>query len=170
MRLRPRVEVLCFRDDKVLVAEDPEKHYLFFPGGGVDPKESVLDGARREAFEESDRYLRAVTVAHPPTVQLWPDDYTRHAEGRWGKGYQGGFTHWCTAVTTEHPVHAMPDRHKDYEEFSWRPITEVIAALKKEVNGDWADDVRTRLQILTHQTSLYKQAGWTLPLLELRTC
>jgi 8-oxo-dGTP pyrophosphatase MutT (NUDIX family) len=163
MRLRPRVEVLCFRDDKVLVAEDPEKHYLFFPGGGVDPKESVLDAARRETSEEAARQLRAVTVAHPPTVQLWPDDYGP----KWGKGYQGGFTHWCTAVTTEFPE---AKRHKDYEEFSWRPITEVIAALKKEVNGDWADDVRTRLQILTHQTSLYKQAGWTLPVLELTPC
>jgi 8-oxo-dGTP pyrophosphatase MutT (NUDIX family) len=146
MRLRARAEALCFKGNRVLCAFAPEG-YVVFPGGGIDVDESAREAARREAAEESDRRVSDLHVAHPPTVQLWPPGY---ANGTWSKDYQGGLTYWMTGSASEDPIHVNPkERHKDFMPgFAWRPIDEVLLRLKRELDGDWAEDSKVRVQIL----------------------
>jgi 8-oxo-dGTP pyrophosphatase MutT (NUDIX family) len=154
MRLRPRSEVLCFKGNKVL-AGIADKGFVMFPGGGIDPNESAIEAAKREAYEEADRRVINCNAAHPPTVQKWPEDYAASNEGKWGKGFDGGITYWMTGSCGDH-VHEDPkERHEDFEEeFKWMPVDEVMAKLKEELGDDtdWADDVKVRIKILeTHK-------------------
>lgn len=167
MRLRPRAEVICFKGNKVLAGYHA-KGYTLFPGGGIDPGESAIEAAKREAMEEADRRVITCTVAHPPTVQRWPDGYAEKKP--WSKGYDGGLTYWMTGSTSEEHAHADPaQRHKDFEPiFSWHRIDEVLARLKGEVgtNSDWADDARVRIAVLQAHQELArprqdtKRAAW----------
>lgn len=153
MKLRPRAEVICFKGTKVL--SNLTKGFVCFPGGGIDPTESAVDAAKREAREEADRVVINCTVAHPPTVQLWKDNFKDEA---WRKGCSGGMTHWMTGSTSETPVHAdKADRHDDYEPgFEWHPIAKVLEALHKESGGDWSDDVRVRIDVLTSHQKMFR--------------
>lgn len=149
MRLRPRAEALCFKDNSVFCHW--KNGYVCFPGGGVDPNESPVKAAKREFMEEADRVLMNCTVAHEPTSQVWPEGYSK--KEKWSRGYDGGLTFWMTGTTFDTPVHATASlRHPDYEEgFSFKPIREVLEKLKKEEEGPWADDVKVRRTILeTH--------------------
>ena len=159
MRLRPRAEVISTKENRVLAGYNQEKGYVIFPGGGIDPNESAIEAAKREAFEEADRVLINCTVAHPPTVQVWPEDYAASNEGKWGKGFHGGLTYWMTGSTSKDPFHADPaERHEDYEEiFEWKPIREVIARLKQDLHGDWAEDVKVRLKVLETHLDMQKR-------------
>lgn len=144
MKLRARAEVLIFKRNRVLCAI---KHYVMFPGGGIDVKESALDAARRETFEETGRKLVHASVAHPPTTQIWPKGYQK------GKDYDGGFSYWMTGSAADIPVSPY-ERHKDFEtKMDWLPVKEVIQKLKTESAKDesWGDDVKVRIKILeTH--------------------
>lgn len=144
MKLRPRSEVICFKRNRVLCAMKPD--YVCFPGGGVDPKESPVEAAKREGREEAGREIINCTPAHPPTVQLWPEGYAK--DKPWAKGHTGGFTFWMTGSTSENPV-PPSDRHKDYEPLmDWHPVRVVLQRLKKHLTGDWADDNKVRIAIL----------------------
>ena len=159
MRLRPRAEVICFKRGKTLCGFNPDKGYCLFPGGGVDPNESAIEAAKREAWEEADRRVVNCTVAHEPTVQLWPDGYAEEKGMEWARGYKGGYTYWMTGSTSDDPFHDDPkDRHEDYEDiFTWHPIPFVIEKLKGEVKGDWAEDVKVRIKILQQHQLLSKR-------------
>lgn len=153
MKLRPRAEVICFKGTKVLA--NLTKGFVCFPGGGIDPTESAVEAAKREAREEADRAVINCTVAHPPTVQMWKEGFKDEA---WRKGCTGGVTYWMTGSTSEDPAHSDPDdRHEDYEPgFAWHPITTVLEALRKESGGDWADDVRVRVDVLTAHQKMFR--------------
>jgi len=163
MRLRPRAEVVSFKDAaRVLCHFD--HGYVVFPGGGIESNESAVHAAKRECLEESDRILINCTVAHPPTLQLWPEGYANGKGMKWAEGYRGGLSYWMTGSTSDEPYHPDPKgRHADFEaSFRWHPIHSVIDRLKREVAGDWSDDVRTRLAILeTHQkmNEIHKSAS-----------
>ena len=153
MRLRPRAEVICFKDSKVLAAYAPDAKggYVYFPGGGVEPNESPIAAAKREGYEESDRIISNCTPAHPPTTQIWPKGYGRPA---WADaGYEGGLTYWMTGSTSVDRVHrTLSERHHDFEpRFEWKPVDEVLRRLRHE-HGGWEDDAKVRLAIIeAHQ-------------------
>lgn len=157
MKLRPRAEVICFNPQgtRVLCGYSPEG-YTMFPGGGIDPEESAMAAAKREALEETDRRVTTCTVAHAPTVQVWPEGYGD--DKTWSKGYQGGLTYWMTGSASPDPVHEDPkDRHEDYEqEFGWKPIAAVLERLENEVKGDWAEDVKVRIAVLQDHKQLHQ--------------
>jgi 8-oxo-dGTP pyrophosphatase MutT (NUDIX family) len=166
MRLRPRAEVICFKDNKVLC--NLNRSYVVFPGGGIDPKESAIEAAKREAREEAARRVINCTIAHEPTVQIWPKGYAETKGGKWAAGYDGGLTHWMTGSTSEEP---QAEKHPDFEPgFAWHPVAEVLARLKREgaKESAWADDVRARIEILTAHQDLkvrLKEAGLRTPTL-----
>jgi 8-oxo-dGTP pyrophosphatase MutT (NUDIX family) len=151
MHLRPRVEVLCFKGQRVL--RSLAHGYVCFPGGGIDPRESAIQAAKRECLEEADRVLINCTIAHPPTVQLWPASYKKE-----NPQYAGGLTYWLTGSTSDGPYHDDPgNRHPDYQaDFAWASIEKVLGELQAEVTGDWADDVRTRIAILQAAQQLHE--------------
>lgn len=161
MRLRPRAEVICFKGNKVLCGINTEGDYCLFPGGGVDPNESAVQAAKREALEECDRKVTGCTVAHPATTQVWPKDYAASNEGKWGKGFDGGITYWMTGSTSDGYLHEDPkERHEDFEKiFEWKPISVVLDQLKKELGNDtdWADDVKTRIAILEAHQAMHER-------------
>lgn len=148
MKLRVRAEAIIFKRNRVLCAV---KHYVLFPGGGVDPNESALDAARRETFEETGRKLIHASVAHPPTMQLWPKGYADRKGNKWADGYQGGFTYWMTGSASDLPVDPA-SRHADYEStIDWLPVREILEKLKVDATGEWSDDAKVRIKILeTH--------------------
>lgn len=149
MRIRPRAEVICFKENKVLV-HYADGGWTVFPGGGIEPHESAVAAAKRECLEEADRVLINCTPAHPPTVQVWPAEYNKTKA--WAKDYDGGLTYWMTGSTSQDPLRTEGKRHRDYEEFQWRPVAEVLRELRGELHGAWADDVKVRLSILeAHQ-------------------
>lgn len=151
MQLRPRVEVFCFRGPKVLAAFRPE--YVVFPGGGVDPKETAIEAAKRECAEEAARRLINCNVAHKPTSQKWPDGYTDDLseEDAWKKDYDGGMTYWMTGSCSEDLVPEL--KHKDLEKFEWMRVCEVLDRLKKDLGNGWDDDNKVRIDILeAHET------------------
>lgn len=157
MKLRPRAEVICFKGTKVLADLRP---YVTFPGGGIDPNESPIQAAKREAMEEADRTVITCTVAHPPSVQLWPDSYNMKGS----KKYDGGFTYWLTGSTGDLPDHGAGERHKDYQPgFMWYPLSHVITKLKADIHGDWADDVRVRLAICEAHLALHQPVKTAAP-------
>jgi 8-oxo-dGTP pyrophosphatase MutT (NUDIX family) len=163
VKLRPRAEVISIKGNKVL-AGIASGGYVVFPGGGIDPGESAVHAAKRECLEEADRALINCTVAHPPTVQLWPKDY----KPAWAEGYDGGLTYWMTGSTSDTPFHVDPrNRHADYEDsIRWRPIDEVLQRLKHDITGDWADDVKVRLSVLeTHlkMNMVHEKTGAVTP-------
>ncbi|MFA6132553.1 MAG: NUDIX domain-containing protein [Phycisphaerae bacterium] len=160
MKLRPRAEAMCFKDNKVLCHW---KHgYVCFPGGGVDVNESPVKAAKREFMEEADRVLMNCTVAHEPTTQIWPEGYSK--KEKWAKGFEGGLTFWMTGTTFDNPTHAnASQRHADYEaDFAWQPISEVLSHLKAEADGKWADDVQVRRSILETHLKMHApyKAAW----------
>lgn len=161
MKLRPRAEALCFKGNKVLCHW--ARGYVCFPGGGVEVNESPVAGAKREFMEEADRVLMNVTVANEPTTQIWPDGYTR--KEKWARGFEGGLTYWMTGTVFDAPLHKVESaRHPDYEEdFAWHPVSAVLEKLKKEADGDWADDVAVRCSILETHLKMHTpvKAAWS---------
>jgi 8-oxo-dGTP pyrophosphatase MutT (NUDIX family) len=154
MKLRPRAEVFCFKNGKVLCHW--ASGYTVFPGGGIDVNESAMQAAKREAMEEADRVVLNCMAAHEPTVQMWAEGYA--AKNKWAKGHTGGLTYWMVGTTSEKPftpeVNAK-ERHKDYEkDYAWHEIPEVLKQLKTETDGDWKDDVAVRIGILENQVKL----------------
>ena len=145
MRLRPRVEVFCFRGKRVLAGYNPEKDYVLFPGGGIDHNESAIEAAKRETAEEAGRRLTTCTVAHPPTVQKWkaPED-----------DYDGCLTYWMTGSCSDSPLPELS--HPDYEStLAWRPIDSVVAQLRSKMGkGGWDDNIRVQLTVLEGQSDL----------------
>lgn len=153
MKLRARAEVMIFKRNRVLCGF--RKDYVCFPGGGIDANESAKDAAIRETWEESGRKLIHPTVAHPPSIQIWPKEYSK------GKDHEGGQTYWMIGSAADLPV-PPADRHDDYEAMYWHPVKEVIRRLKKEMTKGWADDVAVRIKILeTHlgMQRTHKTAG-----------
>lgn len=147
MNLRERAEVICFKWPRVLCDLRP---YVCFPGGGIDPGESPIDAAKREAMEEAGRQVIACTVAHPPTVQKWAKAYRE----KWQQGFDGGHTYWLTGSTSDEPVNT---KHDDYQPgFKWHLVEDVIRHLKTEMHGDWSHDVKVRLSILEHQVASHR--------------
>lgn len=151
MKLRPRAEVITFKQNRVLCAYHKDKGYVIFPGGGIDPQESALDAAKRETFEEAGRKLVHPSVAHAPTTQIWPKGYAEKKGNKWANGYEGGYTFWMTGSVADLPL-PPSERHKDFETgMDWRPVKEVIQRLKEDMGGDWNDDAKIRMKILeTH--------------------
>lgn len=145
MRLRERAETFIFKENKVL-ANLGNGRYVVFPGGGVDKTETPIQAAKRECQEEAARRLINLTPAHPPTVQIWPEGFTK---GKWAKDFQGGYTYWFTGSSSDE---ADTTKHKDYEPgFKYHPIKDVLAKLKLELSGSWAEDVKVRMAVLeTH--------------------
>lgn len=159
MKLRPRAEVISFKGNKVFCGYNKDLGFCCFPGGGIDPNESAIQAAKRECLEEADRRLINCTIAHEPTVQVWPDGYAQSKGMKWAKGYQGGITYWMTGSTSVDPSHENPEeRHEDFESiFEWKPIDEVLEKLKDELPGEWEEDVKVRLKILKQHQDLHKQ-------------
>lgn len=157
MKLRPRAEAFCFKRNNVLCGF--RKDYVVFPGGGIDPSESAKQAAVRECLEEAGRRLINCTVAHPPTTQMWCSEYKKSRVGKDREEYEGAFSYWMTGSTSDNPV-PPSDRHHDYEStMDWHPVKKVIERLKRELKGDWADDVKVRIKILeTHLDMQRKHA------------
>jgi len=159
MRLRPRAEVFIFKRNRVLCARHKEHghEYTVFPGGGVDSGESARSAAIREGFEEAGRRVINCTVAHAPSVQIWSEEYKKRRE-QWKDEYEGSFTYWMTGSSSDNPI-PPAYRHPDYEpNMDWHPVKEVIEQLKKELNGDWKDDVAVRLKVLETHLNMQKKA------------
>jgi len=143
MRLRPRVEVFCFRGPKVLAGY---RGYVLFPGGGIDPRENAVEAAKREFAEEASRRLTNCTIAHPQTTQKWSDKYKSDGK-EWKKNFDGGVTTWVTGSSSDE-IQAL--KHRDFEtSLEWKPVDEVIEKLKSLKGTDWANDNLTRIAILT---------------------
>jgi 8-oxo-dGTP pyrophosphatase MutT (NUDIX family) len=123
---------------------------LIFPGGGIDPNESAIEAAKRETKEESGYIATAVRIAHPATIQLWPDEQ----RGKWAEGFHGGFTHWVTASVSDEPDPSL----KPEMTFEWKKIDEVIQELNKELLNDsaWSEDIKARIEVLKSHADLHK--------------
>jgi 8-oxo-dGTP pyrophosphatase MutT (NUDIX family) len=163
MNLRTRAEVFIFKRNNVLCAYTPK--YVCFPGGGVDKGETPKEAAQREAMEEAGRKVINCTVAHPPVVQHWTKEYRESVNKAkaWaaGKNYTGGYTYFMTGSSSDLPV-PPAERHEDYEgNMDWHPVKHVIEKLKRELRGDWKEDVTARVKILeTHLAMQKKQAAF----------
>lgn len=149
MRLRPRVEVFCFRENRVLAGWDAEGSFVIFPGGGIDPGESAIEAAKRETAEEAGRRLINCTVAHPATVQAWPAGHDPNN----ASGYVGSLTTWVTGSCSDEFQEDLS--HPDYyPSITWRRIEDVVKELHKTLGNGWDDDNRVRLSILEAQQKL----------------
>lgn len=156
MKLRVRAEVFAFKRNKVLA--DLEGSWVVFPGGGVDPGESPKDAAKREAREEAGRKVINLTVANPPSVQIWPKDYAEKKGAKWAEGYEGGLSYWFTGSTSDD---VTLDEHEDFQAgFKWHPIDVVMRRLKQELNGDWKDDVSVRIKVLETHLASNDKIAW----------
>lgn len=143
MRLRPRAEIFIFKEKRVL-ADLTSHSYVTFPGGGIEMNETPIEAAKREAVEECARRVINLTPAHPPSVQLWPEGFSK--VNKWGKDYVGGYSHWFTGSSSDEPE---KKKHKDFQKgFDWHPVQECIDRLKHDSGGSWGDDVRVRIKIL----------------------
>ena len=142
MRLRPRSEIFIFKDMRVLA--DTTGSWVVFPGGGINPNETPIEGAKREALEEAARRVINLTPAHCPTVQLWSEEFRK--ANKWAKDYVGGYSYWFTGSTSDEPERK---KHRDYQPgFAWHSVKECIDKLRHESGGKWADDVHVRIKIL----------------------
>ena len=157
MKLRARSEVLIFKDGKVLA--NLAKGYVCFPGGGIDPKETPVEAAKRECLEEADRVLIGCTPAHPATDQIWGTAF-KARKADWCNGFDGGTTHWMTGSSSRLPYHPDPRmRHEDFEPgFAWYAPEALMAKLAAEADGEWADDVKVRRSILQTMIDMHKEA------------
>jgi 8-oxo-dGTP pyrophosphatase MutT (NUDIX family) len=144
MRLRPRAEVIVFKEMKVLA--DIHGSYVVFPGGGIEMHETPIQAAQRECQEEAGRRVINLTPAHKDSVQIWPKGFSALKKSKESKDMVGGYSHWFTGSSSEEPV---SKKHKDYQVgFDYHPIQTVIDRLKHETSGDWSDDVASRISIL----------------------
>jgi 8-oxo-dGTP pyrophosphatase MutT (NUDIX family) len=142
MHLRPRAEVIVFKDMKVLA--DLTGGHVVFPGGGIEMHETPIEAAQRECQEEAGRRVINLTPAHKGTLQFWHKDFAKG--NRWAKDFIGGYSHWFTGSSSEEPV---AKKHKDYQPgFDYHPVKVVLDKLKHELGGDWAEEVQARINIL----------------------
>ena len=66
---RARCEVIVFKDNKILIDRGKNRAGFgySFPGGGIDPKESIATGARRECEEEAliyPKHIQFMNIAY----------------------------------------------------------------------------------------------------------
>jgi 8-oxo-dGTP pyrophosphatase MutT (NUDIX family) len=142
MHIRPRAEVVVFKDMKVLA--DISGSHVVFPGGGIEMHETPIDAAQRECQEEAGRRVINLTPAHKGTLQFWSKDFQKG--NRWAKDFCGGYSHWFTGSSSDEPV---AKKHKDYQPgFDYHPVKIVLEKLKHELGGDWAEEVAARVAIL----------------------
>jgi len=147
--LRERCEVICLRNDLVFCSI--ENGYVVFPGGGVQKGEELGDAVRRETMEEADRGLINLRLCGDPTVQIWPEGFSKGKDKAWTKGFVGGMTWWFTADVDYTPIHSEKGRHSDFEEgYTWHPVKTILDQLAKDMDGDFGAEAKGRKQIIEH--------------------
>lgn len=122
MTNRERASALCVHEDKLLMVKlrDPVTKDLrhFPPGGSIEPGETAVRAAEREAFEETGYTVRA----DPASEFVYDYPFT------WGGvEYQVRTRFFRAALTGTPPVAPLPD--PILEGVEWVPLARLPAAL-----------------------------------------
>lgn len=151
----------------LLVQDDRDKGLgLKFPGGGIDPGQSVNDAAIREALEEVGYALaekpRAIPGVRARKID-WDPIFSAEAAAK-GRNYLGS-KHYHRIASAGEPDESLLGSEGDALKANWMPIEEVLeatrsAAANPDNKYNYFDEERLNAaekvyEMLNHKTASY---------------
>ena len=166
--VRPRV-ALWLHDGKgnLLVQDDRPKGYSFkFPGGGIDPGQSVNDAATREALEEVGYTLasepRAIPGIRAKTIK-WRPKFLEYAAKK-GRGDYTASKHYHRLALAGDRDEALLGSEGDALNASWIPIKDILEETRlksqdPENDLNYFDEERLRVAMAVEKLLREKTAS-----------
>jgi 8-oxo-dGTP pyrophosphatase MutT (NUDIX family) len=118
----------------------PGSRYWFTPGGGLDPDESLVEGAIRELREETGLEVTPAELGEP----VWREDVVYPYDNRWYRQEQDFF---LVRVQSWEVTMAGLDaeERRSIDRFRWWPLADLEAPIDKIYPPDLAERVRSRV-------------------------
>jgi len=132
------VSLLILNDGRAAVIRKPGYPDGAFriPSGGIHPEESFVDGAVREAYEETGLSVRI-------------QDYLLQVHARFG--YEGATLDWTTHVMLASPLdpraEVVPRDRQEVEAARWMDFVELVDRVSPILEGSGAGGLRYRARI-----------------------
>ena len=157
----------------LLVQDDRDRGFgLKFPGGGIDPGQSVNDAAIREALEEVGYSLadkpRAIPGVRARKVD-WDPEFLELMKSKKGRSHYKGSKHYHRMAQAGERDESLYGSEGDALRAKWMPVAEVLeatrsAAANPDNKYNYFDEERLNVAEKVYELLNQKTASYNSPL------